>query len=210
MIQGSPEWFAARIGKVTASRVSAVVAKSSNGKGYGVSRSNYMADLIAERLTGESVVQYVSPAMDRGKQVEEEAREAYSFLYEPVEQVGFIPHPRLDRSGASPDGRVGMSGLVQFKCPNTATHIDTLLGASSIPKAYRDQMTWEMVCDEREWCDFVSFDPRMPANMRLCRIRFDLDLEYAIDLEVEVRKFLSELDAKLAELMAKFGMEGRP
>jgi hypothetical protein len=128
-LQGTPEWHLARLGKVTASRVADVVARTKNG--YGASRANYMAELIAERLTGTPAPDYVSAAMQWGLDREPEARIAYELFYGyEVAPVGFIDHPSIAMCGASPDGLIGDDGLVEFKCPNTATHIDALLGAT--------------------------------------------------------------------------------
>jgi putative phage-type endonuclease len=203
--QGSPEWLAERVGRVTASRVADVVAKTKSG--YGASRANYLAELIAERLTGQAAERYTNGAMQWGTENEPEAREAYEFLTgNSVNQVGFIPHPTIQMSGASPDGMVGEDGLIEIKCPNTSTHIETLLGRA-VPSKYVAQMTWQLACTRRKYCDFVSYDPRMPPDMRFFCSRMELDHEYAIELETEVKKFLSELDARLAELTALFRKE---
>lgn len=201
MIQGSPEWFAARLGRVTASRVSDVAAKTKNG--YSASRANYMAQLIAERLTGVAADSYTNAAMQWGTDNEAFARTAYAFRTEHVvEEVGFIDHPSIEMAGASPDGCVGQDGLVEFKCPNTATHIDTLLG-TPIDGKYIAQVQFQMACTERDWCDFVSFDPRLPEDMRLFIKRVPRDEVIIALLENEVRAFLAELDAKLARLIER-------
>jgi putative phage-type endonuclease len=166
-----------------------------------------MAELIAERLTGEPAERFSNAAMAWGTEKEPDARAAYSFVADvTVEECGFVPHPTIAMSGASPDGLVGADGLVEIKCPNTATHIDTLL-ALSIPSKYVVQMTWQMVCTGRKWCDFVSFDPRIRPDMQLFIKRVEFDCEYAMELESEVRKFISDLDGKLAALLALFDKE---
>ena len=138
IVQGTPEWHAIRLGKVTASRVADVMAKTKTG--YGASRANYMAELIAERLTGAPAERYTNAAMQWGTDKEPEARALYEFLTDAaVAQIGFVAHPTISMSGASPDGLVGYDGLVEIKCPNTATHIDTLLGVSG-PSKYMLQM----------------------------------------------------------------------
>lgn len=196
--QGSPEWIAARLGKATGSRISDILAVGKSGP--SASRANYRAQLVVERLTGVMVEGYTSEAMERGKEVEIDARRAYAFRTgRAVTPCGFFQHPGIIMSGASPDGLVDADGLVEFKCPNTATHIETLRGAS-IPKAYRDQMLWEMACGEREWCDFVSFDPRLPESMSLHIQRVHLDRDRLKEVEVEVVKFLAEVDEAVAEL----------
>ncbi len=202
MEQGSAEWLAIRCGKVTASRVADVVAKTKTG--YGASRANYMAELIAERLTGAPAERFTNAAMAHGTATEPEARAFYEFMTdEVVEQVGFVPHPTIAMSGASPDGLVGDDGLVEIKCPNTATHIDTLLGRT-VPAKYETQMQWQMACTGRAWCDFVSYDPRLPESMRLFTSRIIRDDPLIAELTEEVTKFLAELEVKVAALRALY------
>ena len=205
-VQGSPEWFAARVGKVTASRLSDVMAKNRAGTGWGVTRTNYIAELVAERLTGVSAERFSSAEMQRGNEVEPDARAAYEFWRNvDVEQVGFIPHQTIGDTGASPDGLVGTLGLVEIKCPNTATHIETLLGGS-IKGTYVLQMQWQMACTGRQWCDFASYDPRMPETMRLFVQRVERDAEVIASLESGVVEFLKEVRETEAKLRAKFDM----
>jgi putative phage-type endonuclease len=202
MEQRTDEWFSARLGKVTASRVADVVAKTKSG--YGASRANYMAELICERLTGVRGDFFVSSAMQWGTNTEPEARAAYEVsVGELVSEIGFVPHNSLDHSGASPDGFVGEDGLVEIKCPNTATHIDTLLGDSA-PSKYIYQMQWQMACTGRKWCDFVSYDPRLPEHMRLFVKRVERDNDVIAMLETEVLKFLGEMEEKIAMLQEKY------
>lgn len=198
MDQRSDEWFAARLGKVTASRVSDVVAKTKSG--YSASRANYMAELVCERLTGKQGDSFSNAAMVWGTNTEPMARAAYEALEGVlVEEIGFVSHPTISMAGASPDGLVGEYGLVEIKCPNTATHIETLLGGE-IPFKYVNQMQWQMACTDREWCDFVSYDPRMPENMQLFVKRLERSSDVIIELEREVEKFLSELEDKITSL----------
>jgi putative phage-type endonuclease len=201
--QGSPEWKALRCGKVTASRVADVVAKTKTG--YSASRANYLAQLIAERLTGTAAETYSNAAMQHGTETEPEARDAYCFYQGvTVEQVAFVPHPKIDQAGASPDGLVGADGLVEIKCPNTATHLETLLG-QAVPAKYADQMQFQMACTGRKWCDFVSYDPRMPEHMRLFIRRVPRDDKRINDLETEIAGFLLEMAVKLSELNSIYG-----
>jgi putative phage-type endonuclease len=197
--QGSPEWVAIRLGRATGSRISDVLAQGKSGA-PSASRANYRAQLVAERLTGVLVEGFTSEAMERGKEVEADARRAYSFRtgYQ-ITEAGFYQHPTIEMSGASPDGLVGDDGVVEFKCPNTATHIDTLRGGI-ISKSYRDQILWEMACTGRQWCDFVSFDPRLPESMSLHIRRITLDAERLAEVEKEVRLFLREVDEAVSEL----------
>jgi putative phage-type endonuclease len=202
MEQQSNEWFTARLGKVTASRVADVIAKTKTG--YSASRDNLMAQLICERLTGQKGESFTNAAMEHGTQTEPLARSAYenarSLL---VKEVGFINHPRIEMSGASPDGLVAEDGLVEIKCPNTATHIDTLL-SGKVPTKYITQMQWQMLCCQRKWCDFVSFDNRLPEHLQLFVQEVEFDPEYCAMLEKEVTQFLAELDSKVAKLKEKY------
>jgi putative phage-type endonuclease len=203
IVQGSPEWKALRCGRVTASRVADVVAKTKTG--YSASRANYLAQLIAERLTGTPAETYINAAMQHGVDTEPEARAAYEFYQGvAVDQVAFVPHPRIDQAGASPDGLVGEDGLVEIKCPNTATHLETLLG-QAVPAKYADQMQFQMACTGRQWCDFVSYDPRMPEHMRLFVRRVARDEARIAHLETEITSFLRDLTTKLTELNAIYG-----
>lgn len=201
IIQGSPAWHALRLGKVTASRVADLTAKTKTS-GYSTSRANYAAELLCERLTGNPTDTYVNDAMRWGTEKEPEARSLYELMTEAeIEQVGFVDHPRIAMTGASPDGLVGDVGLIEIKCPLTATHIDTLI-SGSIPGRHETQMLWQMACTGRSWCDYVSYDPRLPADMRLFVKRLHRDDDRVSFLEAEVEVFLRELSAKIAQLQA--------
>ena len=196
--QGSPEWFQVRLGKVTASRVSDVIAKTKSG--WSASRANYLAQLVAERLTGQPQESYTNAAMQWGTDNEPLARAAYEFRTDAtVTPAWFIDHPNIPMTGASPDGLIGNVGLVEIKCPNTSTHIETLLG-KTIPSKYETQMQWQMACTGVQWCDFVSFDPRMPEAMRLFVCRLPRDDKRIAELEAEIKAFLKELDDKVNAL----------
>jgi putative phage-type endonuclease len=202
MDQRTDEWFTARLGKVTASRVSDVMAKTKSG--WGASRSNYMAELIVERLTGQKGDSYQNAAMMWGTNTEPLARAAYeAHRGVLVEETGFVPHPSGTMTGASPDGLIGNDGLVEIKCPNTATHIDTLMSDGAPPK-YFAQMQWQMACTGRAWCDFVSFDPRMPEEMQLFVARVERDDAWITMAEEAVQEFLSELNEKVKSLKEKY------
>ena len=199
IVQGTDEWFEARIGKVTASRVADIIAQTKSG--YSTSRDNYMAQLVCERLTGQRGESFTNAAMQWGTETEPLARAAYEALKDLlVDEVGFIPHPRILMAGASPDGLVGDNGLLEIKCPNTATHIDTLL-SQTVPSKYNTQMQFQMACTDREWCDFVSFDNRLPSELQLFVKRVSRDNMYIRLMEDEIVKFLNELDLKIAQLM---------
>lgn len=196
--QGSQEWFQQRLGKATASKMHDITAKTKSG--WGATRANYAAQLIAERLTGKVAESYTNAAMQWGTETEPQARAAYTLhTGAVVEGVGFIDHPAVLMSGASPDGTVDEEGLVEIKCPGTATHIDTLLG-EEIDGKYIKQMQWQMACTGRQWCDFVSFDPRMPLELQLKIIRVYRDSNVIRDLEMEVIKFLAEVENKVNAL----------
>jgi len=205
LVQGTDEWLSARLGRVTASRVADVIARTKSGP--SASRANYMAELVAERFRGSRDETFTNAAMAWGTEQEPDARVAYEFRTDAVvEQVGFIRHPTIVMSGASPDGLVLADGLVEIKCPNTATHIETLL-TSAIPGKYETQMLWQMACTGRAWCDFVSFDPRMPEQMRLFVKRFERDDARIAEMEQQVREFLFELDTIIRRLIQSYGGE---
>jgi len=200
--QGTIEWLRQRAGKVTASRIADLMAKTKTG--WGASRENYKAQLVAERLTGEPAESFTNAAMQWGTEKEPEARNAYSFRYDvDVVEVGMIDHPVIAMTGASPDGLIGADGMVEFKCPNTATHISTLLGGE-IPGKYRLQMLWQMACTGRQWNDFVSYDPRLPEEMRMFVRRLDRDDAAIAEIEAAVSAFLAEVDATVAALTMKY------
>jgi putative phage-type endonuclease len=201
--QGSTEWHALRCGKATASRVADIMAKTKTG--WGASRANYAAELIAERLTGVPAEGFTSAAMQWGVDKEAEAKAAYEFLTDvEVVPASFVPHPKIAMAGASPDGLVEDDGLIECKCPNTATHLETLLGRS-VPSKYVTQMQFQMACTGRQWADFVSYDPRLPETMRLFVKRVNRDDKMIADLEREVAAFLAEIDQKVAELTKAYG-----
>ena len=201
--QQTEEWFSQRLGKVTASRVADIIAKTKSG--YSTSRANYMAELICERLTGSRGDSYMNAAMAWGTATEPQARSAYEAVAgQLVETVGFVPHPTILEAGASPDGLVGDDGLVEIKCPNTSTHIDTLLG-KSVPSKYITQIQWQLACTGRKWCDFVSYDPRMPENMQRYLFRVPRNDDTIAELVKEVVQFLLELDGKITNLQKEYG-----
>lgn len=196
--QRSPEWFQERLGKVTASRVADVMARTKSG--YSASRANYLAQLVAERLTGQPQESYTNAAMQWGIDQEPAAKAAYEFYRNAeVLPVSFLPHPKIKMAGASPDGLVSSAGLIEIKCGNTATHLDTLLSGSMPPK-YLHQILMQLACSERDWCDFVSFDPRMPAHMQLFVARIERDDAQIAAMEKEIVTFLAEIDDKIEQL----------
>lgn len=201
MEQRTDEWYQARLGCVTASRTADILAKTKSG--YSTSRANYMADLIVERLTGKPPEGFTSSAMQWGTETEPQARMAYEIITgNQVTETGFVLHPQIEGFGASPDGLVGEDGLVEIKCPNTNTHINTLLD-EKIPQKYIVQMHVQMICTQRDWCDFVSFDPRLPVDMQIFIKRVEMDPNLEDEILGEVVKFLEEMDEKIEALKAK-------
>ena len=196
--QRSDEWFAQRLGKVTASRVADVIAKTKTG--YSTSRENYMAQLVVERLTQTKAESYTNAAMQWGTDQEPFARAAYEAAQGVmVEEVGFVPHPTIEWAGASPDGLVGDDGLVEIKCPNTATMIEALL-TGKVPTKYFTQMQFQIACTGTKFCDYVVFDPRMPAKAQLFVTRVNRDDAYIAEIEAEIVKFLAEVESQVQQL----------
>ena len=202
--QGSETWFAYRLGKVSASRMADMTARTKTG--YGASRGNYLAELVAQRLTGVYAESYSNGAMQWGTEQEPAARAMYEFMNNLfVTLVGVALHDTIPNACASPDGLVGDDGLVEIKCPNTATHIATLLG-SEIDGKYLKQMQWQMACTGRKWCDFVSYDPRMPPEMQLHIQRVPRREDDITALALATELFLSEVDNTEAALRAKYAL----
>ena len=196
--QGSPEWFAARAGKVTASRVADVLSKVKTGE--SASRKNLRTELVIERLTGAKTEGFSNAAMEWGVETEPMARAAYEVATgNLVDQIAFVDHPIIENFGCSPDGLVGDNGLVEIKCPNSATHLE-YLEADKPPNKYITQMQAQMACTNREWCDFVSFDPRLPDGLQLLIVRVNRDDKFIALMEDEVMSFLTEVDNFVARL----------
>lgn len=205
LVQGTQDWIAARCGSLGASAVAEVIAKTKSG--YGAGRTNAKARIIAERLSGNPEGSFTNAAMQWGIDQEDTARKAYAYYANiDVVEVGLIVHPMIMGTHASPDGLVGDAGLIEIKCPNTATHIETLK-SKSVAGKYVTQMQWQMACTGRQWCDFVSFDPRMPDDMQLFVTRVDRDDAMIAELENEVRAFLAEVEADIDALTAEYRKE---
>lgn len=197
-LQRTPEWMALRIGKVTGSRVADVLAEIK--KGESAARRNYRVDLAGQTLTGLAVEKLVSKEMQWGTDQEPFARAAYEYQQNVmVSSIGFAVHPGMERFGVSPDGFVGDDGLIEIKCPTTATHLGYLL-QNEVPADYQPQMLAAMACTGRQWCDFVSFDPRMPPHLQLFVKRFERDNARITEIEGKVEAFLREVDEVLQAL----------
>jgi len=196
--QGSPEWFALRAGKVTASKVSDVMSAITTA-GY----KNYLADLVVERLTGNKTESFTNAAMQWGVDQEPIARAEYEVKTGNfVDQIAFVDHPTIANFGCSPDGLVGDDGLIEIKCPNTATHIDYVM-QDKVPTKYIPQIQCQLAVTGRKWCDFVSFDPRLPDGLQILIVRLKRDDEYIEKLEARVVKFLDEVNSAVNGLKEK-------
>jgi len=196
MEQRSEEWFQARLGKVTASRVADVLAKIKSGE--SASRRNYKIQLVSERLTGEKQETYINQAMQDGIDREAFARDRYVQQFGEVEEVGFIKHPTLE-AGASPDGIVGEDGILEIKCPMGSTHTETLM-TQDVPSRYVPQIQFQLLVTGRKWCDFVSYNPMFPEHLQVFVKRVEADPVYQKELESEVKQFLSEVDNVINKL----------
>lgn len=201
--QRSDEWFAARCGSVGASQIFDLMATTRSGTPTA-GRANLKAKLVIERLTGVQEDGFKSAAMQWGIDQEANARTAYeAHTGEFVTEVGLYRHPAIEGTHASPDGLVGVGGLVEIKCPNSATHIETLK-TQKIDRRYILQMQWQMACVERQWCDFVSYDPRMPERLQLFVQRVERDNKLIAEIEAAVTEFLTEV-AEDVEALNKMG-----
>jgi putative phage-type endonuclease len=196
MEQRSEEWFQARLGKVTASRVSDVLSKIKTGE--SASRRNYKIQLVSERLTGEKQETYINQAMQDGIDREFYARERYVQQHGEVEEVGFIQHPTLE-AGASPDGLVSDDGIIEIKCPLGTTHTETLM-TQEVPSKYIPQIQFQLRCTGRKWCDFVSYNPMFPEHLQLFVKRVEADEQYQAMLDKEIEDFLLEVTTIIDKL----------
>lgn len=196
--QGTPEWHQLRCGKVTASRVADIMRKTKSG--VSASRQRYLGELVAERLTGAPTVGFKSADMEWGNANEDNARQFYAFMNDvTLETVAFVPHPTIEMAGASPDRLVGADGLVEIKAPAIHTHIETLL-TGEIEPDYQKQMCWQMACTGRQWVDFVSYEPRLPENLRMFTKHVHRDEAAIKGMEAEVEKFLAEVEDTIHQL----------
>lgn len=199
--QGSVAWMSQRMGNLTGSRIYEACAKKKNGE-YYQSRADLMTEKLIERLTGQWAQHFVSDAMQWGTMYEGEARAVYETQKGTlVTECAYFPHPSIAHSGASPDGLVGEDGVIEIKCPTTKTHLETLL-SGAIPELYTYQMAWEIESSGRKWCDFVSYDPRLPGNLAFFCARYTPAPEFLEYLRAEVVKFLAELDELEARVRA--------
>ena len=193
--QGTPEWHQLRLGKVTASRVADILAQTRTGP--SASRQNYLIELALQRSTGTIEPSYTNAAMEWGTQTEPQARVAYEVeTGNFVDQVAFIDHPTIAWFGCSPDGLIGDDGLIEIKCPNSATHWEYFKAKKS-PQKYVTQMQTQLCVTGRKWCDFVSFDPRMPTRSQLLIVRVERDEAFIAEIEEKVKQFLNEVEVEV-------------
>ena len=199
MPQGSPEWLAARAGKVTASRISDVMAAKTTA-----AYRDYRAQIVAEILTGVPQESgFINDYMQWGTKQEKFARVEYEMLCNwTVDEVGLVLHPTIEQGAASPDGFVSTDGLVEIKCPKTSTHLQTLVDKKQ-PRQYENQMLWQMACTGRQWVDFVSYDPRLPEDLQLFVHRFDRDEKRIEEIEAAVKQFLTEVNEMIDNIRTK-------
>lgn len=193
-LQGTADWLSERTGSLTASRMADAMDFRKDGK-PGAARVKLIKEILAERMTGSAMPHFVSDAMERGKEEEPAAREAYEAATgNLVQLVGFIAHPTIPYLGASPDGKIDGDGLVEIKNPTTAVHLTYVLGGA-VPVEYKPQMIVQLLCTRRRWCDFVSFDGRIKeAKRRLFVRRFEPRPEEFAEVESAAVAFLREVE----------------
>jgi exodeoxyribonuclease (lambda-induced) len=199
MEQRTDEWFKARLGKVTASKIHDIMIKTKVGE--STYKTKYRLQLVTERLTGKVVPMFMNDAMKHGVEYEDEAKLEYAnrnklLVGTDLTDVGMIDHPSIDMCGASPDGMVGDKGLIEIKCPQPITHTTTI-ETGEIHKRYIHQMQWQMSCTGREWCDFVSYHPDFPDDLKMFIKRVPRDNELIARLEEEVSTFVQEVEYKI-------------
>lgn len=195
--QGSDEWLELRLGKITASKLSDVMSKG-RGSAPSKTRASYMLQLAAEKLTGQPEDSFSNKYMEWGNECEPQARSMYEFdSGNDVEEVAFVEHDEW--FGVSPDGLVGDNGLLEIKCPKTTTQIERYL-AGVFPSAYKAQVQGQLLATGREWCDFVSFDPRISGEASYFCIRVERDEDYLKELSASISAFKDELIEMLGKL----------
>lgn len=205
LIQGTPAWLAARAGSLGASSMGDALAKTKTG--WGASRANLKARIVTERITGAPVETFTNAAMQRGNELEPQARAMYAFHSgQDVAEVGIILHPRIKHTHCSPDGMVGDVGMVEIKCCGAARHIE-MLTDSPPEDRYIKQCLWQMACTGRQWVDLTYFHPDLPEAMQLVIHRINRDEAVIAEMEAEVETFLAEVAAKVADLEARYMKE---
>tara|TARA_B100001250_G_scaffold125821_1_gene107045 strand:- start:2129 stop:2752 length:624 start_codon:yes stop_codon:yes gene_type:complete len=192
------KWMALRLGKITASAISNVIAKPTTA-----AYKNYLYTLATERFTHQRLSEdYQSPDMIRGIEMEDKAAFAYMLIEnKEIYPADFVYHPTIGGSGASPDRYSGEEGLVEIKCPRAHNHLATLLGNEKIKREYQLQMQWQLACTERKWCDFVSYHPAFDNPYRLYVERIERDQNKINELETAVIDFNKEIEIVVNQLI---------
>ncbi len=205
LVQGSPEWLAARAGSLGASSMGDALAKTKTG--WGASRANLRARLVTERITGAPTETFTNDAMRRGIELEPQARAMYSFhTGHDVAEVGIISHPTIKHTHCSPDGLIGDDGMTELKCCGAARHIE-MLTDSPPEDRYIKQCLWQMACTGRRWVDLTYFHPDLPEAMQLVIHRIEREEDVIAEMEAEVGAFLAEVAATVADLKARYMRE---
>lgn len=203
--QGTPEWYAARCGKITASCFGKIMtAGRSKTAIWGQTALSYMLEVMGERLTGKPEDQIASKYLDWGNQHEPSARSLYAWITgRPVQLVPFIDHPTVHGVGGSPDGLVGEDGVLEIKCPfTTKVHLETILENEVVDKDYMWQCQGNLWVTGRKWLDFVSFHPDMPNSLKLHIVRVNRDDKAISELEKRIELFSTQLAVDLAKIRA--------
>ena len=200
--QDRAAWVAKRRGKITASRIGLVTRRKKDGKPYA-GYDDYLMELVVERLTDQATDHFVNDAMQWGLETEEAAAQHYAFeTGRKIAYSDFVDHPNMLETGASPDRLVAPDGLLEIKCPTTKTHVDFLL-TGQIKEDYFWQMQWQMACTDRQWCDFMSYDPRLPVHLqsKIVRVaRDDVAIKQASDAVYAALLIVRENEEALREL----------
>lgn len=205
LVQGTPEWLAARAGSLGASSIADALAKTKTG--WGASRANIKARLVTERITGSPVETFTNAAMQRGTDLEPQARAFYSFhAGVSVSEVGIVPHPTIKHSHCSPDGLIGDDGMVEIKCCGAARHIE-MLTDSAPEDRYIKQCIWQMACTGRRWVDLAYFNPDLPQAMQLVIHRINRIDAVIAEMEADVSAFLAEVAETVSDLEARYMRE---
>ena len=196
--QGSAEWLTMRLGKVTASRVGDVLSKG-RGNSPSQKEKSYMMELIAETLTGQSKPFFENDAMRWGTETEPQARSMYEINndFVTVKEVAFIELNEF--IGVSPDGLVGDNGLLEIKCPTTTTQINRAL-SDNYSSDYKAQIQMQLWISGRDWCDFVSFDPRLDCEASYLQQRVMRDEEYIKEMQDKVFAFVEKKNELIKQL----------
>lgn len=202
--QGTDLWFSERAGKITGSRFNDILPGKRGG--YLKSRQDLMDQMIVEELTGSPIESFGNRATGWGHDCEPSAISAYEEKYHDVEQTGFIEHCNdklSSRVGCSPDGLIcDTFGIIEIKCPfNSINHLNSAL---AMPEKHMAQVQGNMWVTDTHWCDFISFDPRMPEPYKMIVHKILKDEKYWYTLEGEVYKFLEEFEAKLKSIKELF------